>query len=72
MAWDAQPRRYRFGPYAPGTGVSRASGVAERPFGDYPLQRTTTLHSPGVFHMLQFRSYKYLDQISAESKALAT
>ncbi|SOY68328.1 exported hypothetical protein [Cupriavidus taiwanensis] len=42
------------------------------PFGDYPLQRTTTLHSPGVFHMLQFRSYKYLDQISAESKALAT
>jgi hypothetical protein len=40
--------------------------------GDYPLRRTITLHSMGAFHMLQLRSYKYLDQISVTSKTLKT
>lgn len=53
-------------------GIRPGERRRKAPVGDYPLQRTITLHSPGVFHMLQLRSYKYLDQTSAESKALAT
>ena len=61
-----------FHPYAANQPASDRRAWRKTLVGDYPLQRTITLHSPGAFHMLQLRSYKYLDQTSAESKALAT
>ena len=51
-------------------GMRQIKPGRKAPVGDYPLQRTITLHSPGAFHMLQLRSYKYLDQISVASKTL--
>ncbi|SOZ37897.1 protein of unknown function (plasmid) [Cupriavidus neocaledonicus] len=62
----------RFRPYAALSRHRPAARWRKAQVGDYPPQRTITLHSPGTFHMLQLRSYKYLDQTSAESKALAT
>ncbi|SPK76358.1 protein of unknown function (plasmid) [Cupriavidus taiwanensis] len=72
MAQNAQARRHGFIRSLHSAGMKPGKRRRKAPVGDYPLQRTITLHSRGAFHMLQFRSYKYLDQISAESKALAT
>ncbi|SOY65208.1 hypothetical protein CBM2585_B20515 [Cupriavidus taiwanensis] len=72
MAPDAQCLPYATTRMLQSAGMRRIKPDRKAPVGDYPLQRTITLHSPGAFHMLQLRSYKYLDQTSAESKALAT
>ncbi|SOZ62340.1 hypothetical protein CBM2626_B10127 [Cupriavidus taiwanensis] len=72
MAQDAQALGQPLLHMLQSAGIRPGKSWRKAPVGDYPLQRTITLHSLGAFHMLQVRSYKYLDQTSAESKALAT